>query len=562
MRINFSGRLYHVIPYEVSKEDTLIDMAEVERLARELDETNRGVLALYTELDEKADSLRRTAEVKTRVVSNVSHEFRTPLNSMLALTRLLLDGHDGALSTEQQLQVSFIRKAAQDLFELVNDLLDLAKVEAGKIVVRPTEFEVGNLFGALRGMLRPLLGTESVSLVFEEPIGVPVLYSDEPKVSQILRNFISNALKFTERGEVRVAAAHDAAAGTVAFSVSDTGIGIAPEDQERVFEEFTQVEHDVQRRVRGTGLGLPLSRKLAELLGGRLTVTSSVGVGSTFTVVIPAVYDEPRDQAEPLRELPQPEAGRRPVLIVEDAADSMLVYDAYLRGSQFQPVFARSLRDARQVLREIWTRPAAIVLDVVLRNEDTWRFLSELKTNDATAQVPVVMISAVDDQQKGFALGADAYVVKPVEKEVFLGLLRRLTTEAVAPSALLIDDDRAARYVLRRHLDESAWTVIEADEGVEGLRLARTRHPSAIFLDLVMPGMSGSEVLVQLRADPATRDIPVVIATSKRLDQSELDSLATAAASLLPKDLLSVEQAAAHVRQALRQAGFSVGSIG
>ena len=180
---------------------------ELARLNRELEDTNRGVVALYAELDERADHLRRADEVKTRFLSNMTHEFRTPLNSILALTRLLLDRVDGELTPEQERQVYFIRKSAENLSELVNDLLDLAKVEAGKIVVRPAEFEVRNLFGALRGMLRPLLLNTSVNLVFEEPDGIPPLHTDEGKVSQILRNFISNALKFTEQGEVRVSGA-------------------------------------------------------------------------------------------------------------------------------------------------------------------------------------------------------------------------------------------------------------------------------------------------------------------------------------------------------------------
>src|SRR6266849_5793416 len=255
---------------------------ELRRLNRELEDTNRGVVALYAELDEKADHLRRADEMKTRFLSNMSHEFRTPLNSIQALTRLLLERSDGHLAPEQGRHVEFIRKAAQDLTELVNDLLDLAKVEAGKIVVRPAEFEVANLFGALRGMLRPLLVNESVALVFEEALSLPPIFQDEAKVSQILRNFISNALKFTERGEVRVTAALVDGDEVVALSVADTGIGIAPEDQERIFREFGQLEHPLQRKVRGTGLGLPLTKKLIEILGGRITLTSTPGVGSTF----------------------------------------------------------------------------------------------------------------------------------------------------------------------------------------------------------------------------------------------------------------------------------------
>src|SRR5262250_898781 len=263
---------------------------ELEHLNRELEDTNRGVVALYAELDEKADHLRRADELKSRFLSNMSHEFRTPLNSITALSHLLLERVDGPLTAEQVKQVSFIRQGATALTDLVNDLLDLAKVEAGKIIVRPVEFEAENMFGALRGMLRPLLVNESLMLVFEPAEGIPPLYTDEGKVSQILRNFISNALKYTERGEVRVRAVHHAAADTVSFEVADTGIGIAAEEQERIFEEFVQVENPLQQRIKGTGLGLPLSRRLAELLGGRVTVRSAIGMGSVFTAVIPCTY--------------------------------------------------------------------------------------------------------------------------------------------------------------------------------------------------------------------------------------------------------------------------------
>jgi signal transduction histidine kinase len=272
---------------------------ELVELNSELEDTNRGVVALYAELDEKADHLRRADELKSRFLSNMSHEFRTPLNSILALSRLLLDRLDGPLNDEQVKQISFVRKAAQDLFELINDLLDLAKVEAGKVVVRAGEFDVEHLFGALRGMLRPLLVNRSLNLVFEDTSGVPTLMTDESKVSQILRNFISNALKFTEHGEVRVSAALTPDRQAIAFSVADTGIGIAPEDQERIFEEFSQVENVLQRKAMGAGLGLPLSRKLAELLGGQLTVASIPGEGATFTVVIPARYVEPSRVSDP-----------------------------------------------------------------------------------------------------------------------------------------------------------------------------------------------------------------------------------------------------------------------
>jgi signal transduction histidine kinase len=272
--------------------------AEVERLNQELAETNRGVLALYAELDEKAADLARASELKSRFLSNISHELRTPLNAILNISGLLIDRIDGPLTPEQERQVRFVRGAATTLSEMVNDLLDLARIEAGRSVVRSSVFTLADLFAGLRGMFRPIMPSDRIGLVIEDPAEVMELATDEGKLSQILRNLISNALKFTECGEVRVSAAAGAG-GMVRFTVADTGIGIAPEDQERIFEEFAQLESALQKRATGAGLGLPLSRRLAELLGGQLTVTSAPGSGSTFTLLIPAQYVEQRQLSDP-----------------------------------------------------------------------------------------------------------------------------------------------------------------------------------------------------------------------------------------------------------------------
>jgi signal transduction histidine kinase len=266
---------------------------EIERLNQELEETNRGVVALYMELDERAQDLGRAADLKSRVLSDISHEVRTPLNAVLNLSRLLLDRLDGPLTTEQEHQVRMIRDSANTVTELVNDLLELAKMEAGKTVARVAVFSAADLFAALRGMFRPLVTTEAVTLVLDDVSALPQLETDEGKLGQILRNLISNALKFTDRGEVRVSA-ELRPGDLIAFSVTDTGLGIANEDRERIFQEFTQIENPLQRRAPGTGLGLPLSRKLAAFLGGELSVESDLGQGSTFTAVIPRKYVERR----------------------------------------------------------------------------------------------------------------------------------------------------------------------------------------------------------------------------------------------------------------------------
>jgi signal transduction histidine kinase len=259
-------------------------------LTRELEDTNRGIVALYAEIEDKAERLRKADEMKSRFLSNTSHELRTPLSSIRALAKLLLDRMDGDLTPEQERQVRYIEAAAADLSELVNDLLDLAKIEAGRVEVVVAPVIVDNLFRALKGMLRPLVDDARVDLIFEPCDYTEAFDSDEGKISQVLRNFISNALKFTEQGAVHVSAFHDPEADTITFAVADTGIGISPENLQLIFEEFSQIEHPLQRRSKGTGLGLPLCRKLAELLGGRVDVVSQPGVGSTFSLVLPRLF--------------------------------------------------------------------------------------------------------------------------------------------------------------------------------------------------------------------------------------------------------------------------------
>lgn len=265
---------------------------EAQALRAELEETNRGVLALYGELEAQAEQLREATELKSRFLAYMSHEFRTPIGSIRSIARLLLDHVDGPLTPEQERQVGFIQQTATEFSEMVDDLLDLAKVEAGRVEISPAWFEMVDLFSALRGMFKPVLTNPEVSLVFEEPQGVPKLYTDDRKLSQILRNFISNALKFTPRGEVRVSAER-VAGGMVRFSVRDTGIGIAPEFHASIFEDYSQVQSSLQKRLRGTGLGLSLSKRLAELLGGAVALESEPGRGSVFSVTIPVQLGAP-----------------------------------------------------------------------------------------------------------------------------------------------------------------------------------------------------------------------------------------------------------------------------
>jgi signal transduction histidine kinase/CheY-like chemotaxis protein len=529
--------------------------SELAQLNRELDETNRGVVALYAELNDKADFLQRASELKSNFLSNMSHEFRTPLNSVLALSQILLDKLDGDLTTEQEKQVRYIRRSAQDLTDLVNDLLDIAKVEAGKVTIRPAHFTIESVFAALRGMLRPLVAqNSSVSLVFEEPSDMPKLFTDEAKLSQILRNFVSNALKFTERGEIRVSVSrgHD---NTVVFSVSDTGIGIAPENQERIFKEWEQIEGKLQKTAKGTGLGLPLSRKLAQLLGGNIYVKSKVGEGSTFFVSVPVQFagaTEVNFVPEVSHDL---DSNKLPILVVEDNREALFLYEKYLKNTQFQLVPAKSLHDARKLLREF--RPLAIVLDVLLEGEHSWDLLQELKQSPTTNSIPVYVVTVVDNKEKALALGADGFHSKPIDRIWLLQQLQQVANRDNRPHVLIVDDDEVARYLLKGLLAQTGFRMAEAKGGNEGLRHARQYKPDLIILDLGMPDLSGFEVLLNLKQDPETSKIPVIIHTSKVLDAGERVMLEDAV-DIISKNAQSRELVMANFLHAFAKAGITV----
>jgi signal transduction histidine kinase/CheY-like chemotaxis protein len=407
---------------------------ELARLNRELEETNRGVVALYAELDERAEELRRNSEAKSGFLSSVSHELRTPLTSMLALCDLLLERTDGPLTEEQERQIAYIRGGAESLLPLVNDLLDLARIEAGKTVVRADTFVIEDLFASLRGMFRPLRHDDRVSLVFEPAADLPTIRSDESKVAQVLRNLISNALKFTQEGEVRVCARLDEVQGVVAFVVADTGIGVAPADRERIFEEFEQVQGPLQVGARGTGLGLAVSQRLAAVLGGAITVDSQPGVGSTFTLSIPVRYSDAKSPA--------------PLAIRGDGSP--------MPGAQ--------------------------------------------------------------------AGGGKI--------------------------AIVIDDDEMARYLAVHALLSLGFRVTEAVDGETGLQSVREQQPDLIVLDVRMPGIDGFAVLEELKFDPDTAAIPVVVQTGMNLSRSERERLSPAA-TVLDKRADGSEQLTAAIKHLL-----------
>ena len=518
-------------------------------LNRELEDTNRGVVALYAELEQHADDLRRVSDLKTSFLSNLSHEFRTPLNSIGSLSNLLLGRFDGDLSPEQEKQVTYIQRSAAELSELVNDLLDLAKVEAGKIDVKPRHFEVQEFLGALRGMLKPLLAGNSLDLIFEAAPGIPTLYMDEGKISQVLRNLISNALKFTRKGYIRVTAAQEQD-GWIVFRVADTGIGIAPEDQERIFDEFVQIEGEMQSQVKGTGLGLPLSRRLTELLGGTLSVESTPGKGSTFTARVPVrvggAVQEPLPPPSPA------EIAAGSILFVEDNRETSFVHQMAMKSSRYRAVFVSNIPEARETMKVM--RPELIVLDRLIDERDCLFYIGELKSQGYSG--PILVLSVVDDENSALEAGATKFIPKPVAPFTLLSTVQELIKGEPSKTVLLVDDDEVTRYLLGGELAKIGFRVLEARGGREAMSLIELDTPDAVILDISMPDMNGFEVLSQIRNSTSFRSLPVIIHSSREFTNEELTTLSDGEAFLYPKRASRPEEASIGLVEVLQAAGI------
>ena len=368
---------------------------EINELNRELQETNKEVVALSHQLELKAEILMQSNEVKKIALRSVSHELKTPIHSILGIVGLLLGRIDGELCEEQEKQVLFINKAAEELLNMVSDLLDISKIEAGKIMIKPIEIEIDEIFSAQRGMFKSLNINHNVKLIFEFPENIPILYIDERKLSQIIRNFISNALKFTEKGQVKVAAKLSEDEKKLNIFVSDTGIGIAKEKQELIFTEFAQIDNHIQRRLDGTGLGLPLSKKFAKMIGADITVQSQLGVGSTFAITIPITYSEKKDNTygkTDLNYIHNNETKENKILLIDDDKSFHYLLQKTLNDKGYSIVDASC--GSEGISFAINEKPTIILLDWLMPDLSGYEVLEILKSNSLTENIPVIIVTS------------------------------------------------------------------------------------------------------------------------------------------------------------------------
>jgi PAS domain S-box-containing protein len=511
------------------------------------------------DIREARNAAEQANQAKSTFLANMSHELRTPLNAILGYSEMLIEE---AEELEEDLfsdDLQKIHSAGTHLLALINDVLDLSKIEAGHTELFAENFTLEELIRDVSSTTAPLIEKNGNTLVVEVEDPQAAARQDLTKVRQALLNLLSNAGKFTDNGTVTLAARTETeeSVSWMVLSVADTGIGVAEEKHQRLFEEFSQADASTTREYGGTGLGLAISRRFCRLMGGDITVASAVGEGSTFTIRIPLQLSD-NSIAQSLT-LQAPESAQRSpdsalpvnpgrtVLVIDDDPEACEIIAHHLKRDGFEVVVAHSGAEGLERAREI--RPAAITLDVVMPEMDGWSVLSALKADDALHDIPVVMVSMVDDKTTGYTLGATSYLTKPVGREQLLESISR-QLEATG-EVLIVEDDANTRGMLARVLAKAGWTVAEAEDGQQGLAELEANTPQLILLDLMMPVMDGFEFLREVRARPEWRDVPVIVITAKDLTKADRRLLSDRVEQVLTKGVYSRDELIGVVRTAL-----------
>ncbi|HTP13049.1 MAG TPA: response regulator [Bacteroidota bacterium] len=524
------------------------------------------------ELHSKNDELEKAYRVKSDFLSSMSHELRTPLNSIIGFSSVLLGPTGDPLTPDQRMALGKVLKNGQHLLQLINDILDLSKLESGRMVLSAESDEVASVVSSCTMIVEPLVKQKGLKLVLEIEPNLPPLMTDIVKVRQIIVNLLSNASKFTEKGDIVIKVWQRN--GLVSFAVKDSGIGIEKKNFGLVFEEFQQVDSSSTRKYKGTGLGLPIARKLARLLGGDLTLESEYGKGSTFTLTIPPTLPQqaPEPAAKPLpKPSPAPPAPAPAVqsiaqtaravspgpgkgvqiVSIDDDPDVIEILKKYLVPEGYSVVGALSGDEGIETAAKL--KPALITLDIMMPRKDGWQVLRELKANSATKDIPVVIHSVVDNKPLALSLGAADIITKPTEPKRLLSLVKKYCRTG-DQFILIVDDHEDFALAFKALLNQDGFNVQVATGGRQALELLSKSTPALILLDLVMPGMDGFEVVQQLQENERWKNIPVVILSGKELTREDQERLESHITQFLKKDLFSTSEISKTIKRILQSA--------
>jgi Signal transduction histidine kinase len=518
-------------------------LAQIEAHETELHQINE-------QLVESEQRARAGTQAKSQFLANMSHELRTPLNAIIGYSEMLQEEAEDSGQDAFIPDLKKINRAGRHLLDLINEVLDLSKIEAGKMELYLETFSIADLVEDASVTVQVAAQKNSNTLEVVCPTDIGSMRADMTKVRQSISNLLSNAAKFTENGKITVeAAAENGGAGEwVIFRVSDTGIGMTPQQQARVFEAFSQADASTMRNFGGTGLGLAITKTFCQMMGGDVQVTSEVGKGSTFTIRLPREVRDPafteEDNVKP--EAPVSSAPTKTVLIIDDEADTREVLERFLTRKGFQVHCAANGREGLRLANEL--HPAAITLDVMMPGMNGWAVLSQLKSNPATADIPVIMLTIVDDKKLGYGLGATDYMIKPVDRERLSQILQRFRNLPSPRAALVVDDEEPARKMLSQVLAQEGWSVLQAENGLVALEKMTERRPDLILLDLLMPGMNGYEFVAELHKRIEWASIPIIVITAAEMTKEDRARLEGYVQRVLPKRALTEEQLLMEIR--------------